>query len=145
MADVSADAYKVGDPVPVARHTVDQAMINAWSELSGDVNPLHIDEEFARATRFGGTIAHGHLSLTWLCEAMLGWHGPGWLAGGALTGVRFVGPVRPGDTVRVEGEVVEVDPDAGSVACDIRVVQESSGDVCVVGKASLPLGEDGEV
>jgi 3-hydroxybutyryl-CoA dehydratase len=139
---MSAPAHPVGEAIPPVRHTVDQGMITAWSQLSGDVNPLHIDEEFARATKFGGTIAHGHLSLTWLCQAMLEWCGPGWLEGGSLSGVKFVGPVRPGDTVRVEGEVVEVDAGAGVAHCDIRLVDDSSGETRVVGRASLVSREE---
>lgn len=139
---MSAPTHSVGDAIPPVRHTVNQEMINGWSDLSGDVNPLHIDEEFARSTRFGGTIAHGHLSLTWLCQAMFEWCGPGWLEGGSLNGVKFVGPVRPGDTVRVEGEIVEVDTDAGTADCEIRLVDDSSGETRVVGNASLVLGEE---
>ena len=139
---MSAPRHQVGEPITPVRHTVDQAMIDAWSELSGDVNPLHIDPEFAAKTKFGGTIAHGHLSLTWLCEAMLAWGGPGWLAGGALTGIRFVGPVRPGDTVRVEGEVVELDEATGGLCCEVRVVDDSNGETRVVGKATVPPREE---
>lgn len=128
---------KVGDKIPPVRHTADQPMIDAWSRLSGDVNPLHIDPEFAAGTRFGGTIAHGHLSLTWLCEALLAWQGEEWLSGGALAGIRFVGPVKPGVPVRVEGEVTEVGVE--SAICDVRLVLDQSDEVCVVGKASIPV------
>jgi acyl dehydratase len=135
---MSEQPHKVGTTITPVRHTVDQDMIDAWSELSGDVNPLHIAPEFAAATKFGGTIAHGHLSLTWLCEAVLAWCGPSWLEGGALSGIRFVGPVRPGDVVRVEGEVVELDGRSGAMHCDVRLVDDSNGETRVVGKATVP-------
>ena len=141
MADVSSLRPDLGDRIPTVSHTVDQATIDAWSQLSGDVNPLHIDVEYARATRFGGTIAHGHLLLTWLCEALLSWRGPGWLAGGALADIRFVGPVRPGETVRVEGEVVDISEERREATCDLRLVLATEGRPCVIGKALLPWEE----
>jgi 3-hydroxybutyryl-CoA dehydratase len=134
----SAATPRVGDQIPPVRHTADQPMIDAWSRLSGDVNPLHVDPEFAAATPFGGTIAHGHLSLTWLCEALLAWRGEEWLGGGALDRIRFVGPVKPGVEVRVEGEVTAVA--AESATCEVRLVVDATDEVCVVGKATIPLG-----
>lgn len=131
-----------GEGLPAIQHRVDQAMIDAWSTLSGDVNPLHIDPDYAANTRFGGTIAHGHLSLTWLCELLLAWRGAAWLSGGELTHVRFVGPVRPGDTVTIAGEVVEVSGHDRRVTCDIRATTREGEQPCVVGKASFFATEE---
>jgi len=139
---MSATLPLAGERSPAIQHRVDQAMIDAWSALSGDVNPLHIDPDYAANTRFGGTIAHGHLSLTWLCELLLAWRGPAWLSGGELTHVRFVGPVRPGDTVTVQGEVVEVSSEDGRVTCDLRVTVEEGEQPCVVGKTSFFATEE---
>jgi 3-hydroxybutyryl-CoA dehydratase len=135
----------VGDKLPPLRRTVTQAQIDLWADVSGDRNPLHVDPGYARETPFGGTIAHGHLSLAWLGEMMLAWLGPAWLSGGELTGVRFVGPVRPGATVRTEGEVVEVLAGKRRARCDVRVVDDASGEARVVGEASVPLAPRDEV
>lgn len=136
---MNAAGLHVGDPVPARSHDVDQQTIDAWAEFSGDQNPLHVDPVHAATTRFGTTIAHGHLSLTWLCEALLRWCGPGWTQGGAVTDVRFVGPVRPGTSVRVEGTVVEISPADRQAICDMRVVDEASGDICAIGTGVVPL------
>lgn len=140
---MSSAPPRAGESFPPVRHDVDQAMIDAWSGLSGDVNPLHIDPDYAAKTRFGGTIAHGHLSLTWLCELLLAWRGPAWLSGGELTQVRFVGAVRPGDTATVQGEVIDVSSDDGRVTCEMHVTVRDGEQLCVVGKASfLATGEE---
>jgi acyl dehydratase len=75
-----------------------QAQINAYAEASGDHNPIHIDEAFARATELGGTIAHGMLVLAFISEMMTAAFGRAWLETGRLE-VRFRGPARPGDTI----------------------------------------------
>jgi 3-hydroxybutyryl-CoA dehydratase len=77
---------------------ITQAMINAYADASGDHNPIHVDETFAKATPFGGTIAHGMLTLAAISEMMAGAFGKRWLAAGKLK-VRFRAPARPGDTI----------------------------------------------
>jgi 3-hydroxybutyryl-CoA dehydratase len=129
-----------GDRIPPMVRTVTQEGIDRWARLSGDHNPLHVDPAYAAETTFGGTIAHGHLSLAWLGEMMMNWRGAEWLSGGELIGVRFVGPVRPGVAVRVEGEVAEVLPGRGR--CEVRVVNDSTGELCVVGEAYVPSGAE---
>jgi 3-hydroxybutyryl-CoA dehydratase len=77
---------------------VTQEFINAYADASGDRNPIHIDEEFAKATPFGGTIAHGMLTLASISEMMAAAFGKRWLDSGKLK-VRFRAPARPGDTI----------------------------------------------
>ena len=80
---------------PVVRDLT-QAMIDAYANASGDYNPIHIDEAFARSTPMGGTIAHGMLVLTLISEMMTAAFGAAWLTSGNLD-VRFRAPARPGD------------------------------------------------
>jgi 3-hydroxybutyryl-CoA dehydratase len=84
--------------VPPLSRRITQEGIRRYAEASGDYNPIHVDEEYARATPFGGTIAHGMLVLAYVSEMMGGAFGHDWLAGGRLK-VRFRAPARPGDTV----------------------------------------------
>ena len=85
------------DVHPVTR-TLTQEMLNAYAEASGDFNPIHIDETFAKTTPMGGTIAHGMLVLSFISEMMTGAFRTAWLSTGTLE-VRFRAPARPGDTV----------------------------------------------
>ena len=75
-----------------------QARIDRYAEATGDHNPIHVDPDFARATPFGGTIAHGMLVLASILEMMAAALGEDWLRHGKLR-VRFKGPAMSGDTV----------------------------------------------
>ena len=84
--------------VPPVTRTLKQEMLNAYADASGDYNPIHIDEAFARTTPMGGTIAHGMLVLSFISEMMTAAFRTAWLSTGTLD-VRFRAPARPGDTV----------------------------------------------
>lgn len=135
------DSIEVGAELPSITKPMSQGMINAWAAVSGDTNPLHVDPEFAKTTRFGGTIAHGHISLGFLLEMLVRWVGPAWHSGGALRRIRFVAPVRPGDTVRTIGKVTDVVVvDGARIAnCDVSIVNADTGETCVVGEATFAL------
>ncbi|HEX5369318.1 MAG TPA: MaoC/PaaZ C-terminal domain-containing protein [Dehalococcoidia bacterium] len=75
-----------------------QSMLNAYADASGDHNPIHVDEAFAKTTQMGGTIAHGMLVLSFISEMMTAAFGRLWLESGSLD-VRFRNPARPGDSV----------------------------------------------
>ncbi len=93
------------DVRPVVR-PLTQEMLNRYAEASGDHNPIHIDEAFARTTQMGGTIAHGMLVLAVMSEMMTAAFGKTWLAAGSLD-VRFRAPARPGDTVTARAKAVD--------------------------------------
>ena len=82
---------------PVVKRLSQEQLIR-YADASGDHNPIHIDQAFARATPFGGTIAHGMLVLASISEMMAAAFGEAWLTGGKLR-VRFRAPARPGDTI----------------------------------------------
>ena len=88
---------------PVVRH-ITQEKINLYAEASGDFNPIHVDESFARKTPLGGTIAHGMLNLAYVSEMMTSAFGRNWLAEGKLR-ARFKDPARPGDTLTISGKI----------------------------------------
>ena len=81
--------------------------VRAFAQITGDFNPVHIDEEAAAKTRFGGRIAHGMLSAG-LVSAAIANRLPG--AGSIYLGqtLRFTAPVRIGDTVTVSLSVLEL-------------------------------------
>ena len=75
-----------------------QEDINAYARASGDFNPIHVDEEYARKTPFGGTIAHGLLLTGIVSEIMTREFGALWCKYGILK-TRFKNPAKPGDTL----------------------------------------------
>ena len=114
---------------PVTR-TIAQEQLRAYADASGDHNPIHVDEAFARGTPFGGTIAHGMLVLALIGEMMYGAFGERWLAAGSLK-VRFKAPARPGDTITVTAL-----PADGAAAYAVTCANER-GDVLIEGRATL--------
>lgn len=88
-------------------HEVTAREIDLFAEATGDRNPVHLDEEFASKTPFGGRIAHGMLTAGFVSAAIASkLPGPGSIYLGQS--LRFTKPVRPGDTVSVKIEVLEV-------------------------------------
>jgi acyl dehydratase len=103
------DSFAVGQRFETPARTITEADIVAYSGLTGDYNPVHTDEVFAKATDFGGRIAHGPMGigLAFGLAARLD------LIDGtviALLGVSwdFKAPVRPGDTIKALIDVVDM-------------------------------------
>lgn len=99
-------SFKIGDSAEITK-TIEQADINAFADVTGDHNPVHVDEAFAQTTRFGRTIAHGMLSAS-LISAVLANKLPG--AGSIYLGqtLQFVAPVFPGDEITARVTVKEI-------------------------------------
>src|SRR5690349_2840279 len=97
----------VGDEVAPLRRTVTQEQISAYALAAGDPNPIHTDEELAKAFGFPTTIAHGMLSLAILAECVARWAG-GYDRVQHLE-VRFSKPLLRGDTIICTGRVTEID------------------------------------
>ena len=89
---------------PVVK-TISQQQIARYADASGDHNPIHVDEAFARTTPFEGTIAHGMLVLASISEMMAAAFGEAWLTRGRLR-VRFRSPARPDDTITASAEAL---------------------------------------
>ncbi len=87
-------------------HTITEADIQAFADVSGDRNPLHMDEAYAATTQFGQRIAHGALTASYI-SGILGNNLPG--PGAIFTdlNMRFRRPVFIGDVVTVRAEVSE--------------------------------------
>ena len=102
--------------------TVTDADILCFSEISGDTNPVHLDDDYARATRFGGRIAHGMLSAS-LISAVIGTKLPGTGAIYLSQNLRFRAPVKPGDLVTARVRVVSLDQAKrrATLACSCHV------------------------
>lgn len=91
---------------------IDQERVNQFAECTGDHQFIHIDEEKAKQTPFGGTIAHGFLSLSLLPVLSAGIalrpEGLKMAVNYGLDSLRFIQPVRVGSRVRLHSEVLDV-------------------------------------
>ena len=100
-------AIEVGQRA-VQEFPVDEGTIELFGEASSDRNPLHFDDAFGRETPFGGRIAHGMISAAFI-SAVIGNSLPGHGSIYLSQTLKFRSPVRPGDVVRVEVEVLDYD------------------------------------
>jgi len=111
--------------------TVTESDIQKFGEVSGDMNPAHFDEEWAKTTMFKGRIAHGVLTSYYISTVLgMKMPGPGTIFMSLTT--RFKAPVRIGDTVTATCTVREVVTDKRRVVFDC---------VCKVGDTTVVDGE----
>jgi 3-hydroxybutyryl-CoA dehydratase len=115
--------------------TITETDIVLFAGLTGDFNPMHVDEVTASATKFGGRIAHGMLSAS-LLSATLGMKLPGPGAIYMSQSLRFTRPVRIGDTVTARVEVLELMAEKNRVRVGTEC-RNQSGDVVITGEATL--------
>ena len=129
---------QVGERASASR-TVTEDDINAFAGLSGDYNPIHVDEEFAKRTRWGGRIAHGMLVAGLVTQTLSELGGEG--AVHTSQEVSFLVPVHIGDTVTVTSEVTgKVDEKRRLLIATSWTNQD--GVVVITGRGELLLPRD---
>jgi 3-hydroxybutyryl-CoA dehydratase len=106
MRGKSMEELKVGDVAEFSK-TITEADVVLFAGITGDLNPAHIDEVWAQGTRFKGRIVHGMFSAG-LISAVIGTRLPGPGSIYVSQEVRFLAPVRIGDTVTAQVEVEEL-------------------------------------
>jgi len=128
-----------GQNLPQLVKEITQESINLYAQASGDFNPIHVDEDFARKSPLGGTVAHGMLILSYLSQMMTVAFGQSWLSGGKLN-IRFKEPARPGDVITVSGNIRNIEQEGSSIRVNCTVLcQNQKGGTIVTGESSLRL------
>ena len=133
-----------GESLPGISKSIIQANINRYAEASGDFNPIHIDEDFARKTPLGGTVAHGMLVLAYVSQMMTAAFGADWLSSGKLD-VRFRAPARPGDTLAIGGKITAVERDANQTLVRCEVFCRNQDDESVISSVAEVRCRDRDV
>jgi len=113
-------------------HTVEATDIEAFAKVSGDRNPVHLDEAYASGTQFKGRIAHGMLSAAYI-SAILGVDLPGPGSIYLSQALSFRRPVRIGDTVLARATVVAIDTAKARVT--LKTECEVKGKTVIDGEA----------
>ena len=139
----SYGGLKVGDMLPNISKCVQREQLVKYSEISGDKNPIHLSDDFAKTTQFGGIIAHGMLTLAFVSELMTNAFESDWLTSGCLK-VRFKGAAYLGDRLLVSGEINQVESlgEITNLTCSVSVEvcrNEQSVDI-LNGTAKLTVG-----
>jgi 3-hydroxybutyryl-CoA dehydratase len=131
--------FEKGDTLSLPAKKITQAMICEYADAADDHNPLHIDEEFAKTTRYEGTIAHGMLSMAFMQELMVRTFGVDYLTRGAIE-VSFMAPVRPGDVIETSGKVTIFEEETGKAALQV-ICQNQAGEKVLNAKCTLRAKE----
>lgn len=133
--------WQVGDRATRTK-TISESDVYMFAGITGDFNPVHVDEVSARRTRFGGRIAHGMLTAG-LISAILAMELPGPGTIYLSQTLKFLAPVRIGDTVTAQVEVLEIDESKRlrlrTIASNQDGVQVIEGEALVVPPRAEPL------
>lgn len=127
---------QIGDKFSTSKQITD-SVVRAFAELSGDFNPIHVDEEFARSTRFGKRIAHGMISGA-LLSAVLGYEFAERKIVYMQQTMRFVAPVFIDDTVTATATVVGIREDKPIVTIE-TVCTNQHGERTLEGEAVVMI------
>ena len=107
MTEKYWEDFAVGDTVTTQAITVTETHLVTWAGLTMDYYPLHMDEEYARTTVFGGRVAHGPLTFALAIGLVYqtGFYGNSILAWLGVENMKIPAPVRIGDSIRVRASV----------------------------------------
>ncbi|HEX9928995.1 MAG TPA: MaoC family dehydratase [Pyrinomonadaceae bacterium] len=127
---------KIGDKFSTSKQITD-SVVCAFADLSGDYNPIHIDEEFAKTTRFGRRIAHGMISGA-LISAVLGYEFKERRVVYLSQTMKFVAPVFIDDTVTATATVKNIREDKNIVTLE-TVCTNQNGETTLKGEAVVMI------
>lgn len=117
---------------------IDQARVNGFADVTGDHQWIHVDAERAKDGPFGGTIAHGYLTMSlvnYFLPQLIEVHGFAHAVNVGADRLRFLAPVKVGARIRGVGEIVTVEEFKGAIQSVVRVTVEIEGSekpACVV-------------
>ncbi|WP_067514359.1 MaoC family dehydratase [Endozoicomonas ascidiicola] len=144
LKNIPFEELTIGAKDASLTRTLTEEDLLLFAKVSGDTNPVHLDESFAATTQFEGRIAHGMWTAS-LISCALATRLPG--PGGIYLGqeLKFLRPVKVGDTVTVELEVLEINERRQRATVSTNVVNQD-GKTVVKGKAEImPSSGDVEV
>ena len=137
MAETDRMPVAVGDRVSFTKAVTAQDIVD-FARVTGDEQPLHLDPDFGKRTRFGKRIAHGMLSAGYISAALGTKLAPGWVVVYLQQQLRFRLPVAIGDTITANVEVKEIDGEKRIATLQTDCVNQE-GAVVVQGEAKVML------
>ena len=109
---------------------IDQDRVNGFAQVTGDHQWIHVDVERAKAGPFGGTIAHGYLTMSlvnYFLPQLIEVHGFAHAVNVGADRLRFLNPVKVGSRIRGVGEIITVEEVKGAIQSVVRVTVEIEG------------------
>lgn len=134
-------AFSIGQTASCSK-TITETDIVTYAGLSGDFNPIHVDKEYAKKTRFGERIAHGLLSSSLLSQ-LLGVHLPGKGAVYMEQSLKFKAPVFIGDTITATATVQEFIEEKNILKL-LTECHNQNGQLVITGNAVMLVPKEGE-
>ncbi len=131
---------ELGMELPEVKKQITQEIINKYAQASGDMNPQHVDPEFAGQTVFKGTIAHGLLTIAYISEMMANFFKDGWYSGSVME-ISFHAPVRPGDTITASGRIKTKKSSGGRGIVICKVACTNQDNTSVITGTATALAE----
>jgi acyl dehydratase len=134
LENFTYDEISLGQTAEYVR-TVTERDVTLFAAMSGDINPVHLDEEFAKTTRFGGRIAHGMMTGALVSAALACvLPGPGTIY--LNQSLRFTAPVKIGDAITVRLKVTAKRDDRRFVTLDCEAINHH-GEAVATGVAEV--------
>ncbi len=134
MIGKTIDQLKTGDQDSFTK-TISESDIYLYAGVTGDLNPAHIDEEYAKKTFFKGRIAHG-LFISGFISTVIGTRLPGPGSIYREQQVQFLAPVRIGDTITAKVEIIEMDMEKNKITLATQCFNQD-GTMVIDGKAVI--------
>jgi acyl dehydratase len=146
-----ARSYRIGDDIPPLSKTLTQEAINLFEKSGGKTGPSQFTDEATARETLGthGTVASGRMSLTFASELLRRYFGADVYNRRGMVDLRFLRPVRPGDTITLSGKVTAIarEPNGGRISVEVTATNQK-GDVtaagsgaCIVPTSCLPPEE----
>lgn len=130
------EELQVGESASFSK-TISESDIYGFAGITGDFNPMHVNEEFAKKTPFGTRIAHGGLTLGFIAP-VLGMKLPGIGTIVTTLEVKFLAPVKPGDTLTATAEVTEKLEEKKRVRLKLTWTIQDGTEVCAGSAEVVP-------
>jgi 3-hydroxybutyryl-CoA dehydratase len=143
MRSLTISDLSIGDSAEFSK-TISESDVYLFAGITGDLNPVHVDAEFAKTTPFGARVAHGPLTFS-LCAGLLGTELPGVGTIAVTNEITYEAPVYIGDTIRVRVEIAALDPERNRATAAVTwhnqdAKQVASGSMVVKPpKVAVPL------
>jgi acyl dehydratase len=118
-------------------YVITQEMIQKFAEVTGDYNPIHVDEAYAKTTKFGKCIAHGMLMGGFFSRCLVETFG----GNGIYLGqdMKFTNPIYVGDEIEVSMTLIALRKEKGIGTVETLAKRKSNGDICVKGQAVIMM------
>jgi len=136
--------YKQNEKLPSLTLKITEDLIKEYANVSGDLNPLHIDKEFAKTTQFGSVIAHGMLTLYPIEKILEKFFGDIWSDNGKLS-IRFKGAAYPGDILTASGFIKseKIDHNFKTIISSVSLTRQTN-EIIVSGTATISISIKGK-